>query len=332
MKKILSITLLMLTFCSITMKAGNEVHFIVRDGLANEALKQKIQNNVSELLTGINLTVARGEHALDLKGYTMTNNAKNGLTRLWNHDNFRCPDERVVEEVLHTRQGYQVRGIPLVKIDENAEENYQEAVINFDKKGTIISFFYTINPELYTKAMINETKNLGRENEISDINRRMQIIDYVEHYRTAYNQKDINFIDQVFSEDALIITGTVIKARKTEVMVNDKFIKYTKQTKREYIANLRRAFAANKYINVKFSDIVIVHHPAKKDVYGVTVKQNWNSERYSDEGYLFMVWDFSNEDHPQIHVRTWQPEYIDKTTGRKLPENEVFSLKDFNIE
>ena len=35
--------------------------------------------------------------------------------------------------------------------------------------------------------------------------------------------------------------------------------------------------------------------------------KNKAGKHYSDEGYLFLVWDFSDEENPKIHVRTWQP-------------------------
>jgi len=77
--------------------------------------------------------------------------------------------------------------------------------------------------------------------------------------------------------------------------------------------------------------LVIVEHPTKKGIYGVTVLQKWNSSRYSDEGYVFMMWDFRNPKKPQIHVRTWQPKYLDEATGKKLDPNDVFTLGSFDL-
>ena len=331
MKKLLSIALFMLLMSNMSVFAAKPVRLVINEGMANNTLRQKMEQNVSNLLTEINMAVARGERKLNLVNINLSSSAKESIVRLWTNDNFRCPEDEIVEKCLTTSNGFQVRGIPLLKIDPAAEENYQEAVINFNKNGMIISFYYTINPELYTNLMMDIMKGGGKKNEITDINRRMQIIDYVEQFRTSYNQKDLKFLNQVFSDDALIITGTVIKVRKSEVKPINQ-IKYSVRTKREYLDNLRVAFANNQYINVAFDNISIVHHPTKRDVYGVTVHQRWNSSRYSDEGYVFMVWDFTDEKLPKIHVRTWQPEYIDKSSGRKLPESEIFTMKDFDLE
>ena len=171
----------------------------------------------------------------------------------------------------------------------------------------------------------------NRNYEVTDIKDRMMILDYVEHFRTSYNQKDLKFLRQVFSDDALIITGKVIKVRKSEMAPSGNKVIYTTQTKQQYLDNLSKAFKANSYIKVQFDDVVIVEHPTIKGIYGVTVHQSWKTARYSDEGYVFMVWDFRNPDMPQIHVRTWQPDYIDKTKGKKLDPNDVFTLGDFDL-
>ena len=175
---------------------------------------------------------------------------------------------------------------------------------------------------MYAKVMQNKS-------EISDIRRRMQILDYVEHFRTAYNMKDMPFLQQVFSDDALIITGRVVKVEKSELFPQGNKVLYKKQTKQQYLSNLANAFKAAKYIKVNFDDIKVVAHPTKQNVYGVTLHQEWNTNRYSDEGIVFMIWDFTNEDQPKIHVRTWQPDWIDKEKGQRLNPNDVFSLSDF---
>ena len=98
-------------------------------------------------------------------------------------------------------------------------------------------------------------------------------------------------------------------------------------------ASLMQTYYNNNDIDtlVRHDNVVIVEHPTIKGIYGVTVHQKWNTARYSDEGYVFMVWDFRNPDAPQIHVRTWQPDYIDKEHGQKLNPNDVFSLGDFDL-
>lgn len=329
MRKLLFLTFIAL--CSMGVQAYNEVRLIINDGISDPQLKQQMQQAVSVVMSEINRSYEQKSSNLTFPSVFIHRDAQTALNQLWQNDRMRCVEEEIVERALTTRNGYQVRGIPLIvnSAEDSEELGYQEAVINFDKQGIIQSFYYTINPELYSKLRIGQMQN--KRYEVSEIAERMMILDYVEHFRTSYNQKDLKFLNQVFSDDAIIITGTVIKVRKSEVVPSGNKVKYTVQTKSEYLNNLARAFKSNNYIKVTFDDVVIVGHPTIRGVYGVTVHQKWKTARYSDEGYVFMVWDFRTPDMPQIHVRTWQPDYIDKAHGQRLNPNDVFSLSDFDL-
>ena len=330
MKKLLTIIIFSLV-CSLQLQAYNQVKLVINGGIDNGQLKEKMEKGVSEVMTEINRTHEKNASRLELPEAYTSKEARQELNMLWSNEHFRCVEEEIVERLLTTRNGYQVRSIPLIvnAAAQGEELGYQEAVINFDKNGVITSFYYTINPELYSKLRMTQMSD--RRFEVTDIRDRMMILDYVEHFRTSYNQKDLKFLRQVFSDDALIITGKVIKVRKTEMAPSGNKVIYTTQTKQQYLENLSRAFKANSYIKVQFDNVVIVEHPTIKGIYGVTVHQKWNTARYSDEGYVFMVWDFRKPDTPQIHVRTWQPDYIDKTKGQKLSPNDVFTLGDFDL-
>ncbi len=330
MKRIISIYFLNCIVLTTTF-AYNQVRLVINDGIADQQLKEKMEHAVSVIMTEINRSQEKNIDKLNFSDAYIMKDAVSEINKLWENEHFRCVEEEIVERGLTTYTGYQVRGIPLIvnAASEDKELGYQEAVINFDKNGVITSFYYTINPELYSKLRMRQSQN--KKYEVTDIQERMMILDYVEHFRTSYNQKDLKFLRQVFSDDALIITGKVIKVRKTEVMPSGSRVVYTTQTKQQYLDNLSKAFKSSAYIKVNFDDVVIVEHPTVKGIYGVTVHQQWNSSRYSDEGYVFMMWDFRNPDMPQIHVRTWQPDYIDKAMGEKLKPTDVFTLGDFDL-
>ena len=329
MKRLLLYTLLVL--CQLPFhSAYGQVRLVINDGVSNLQLKTTIENAVSALLTDINKSFTDSLTIPLLPADELSSEAHRDIMKLWKNEQFRCRDEEVVERLLTTRDGYQVRGIPLsVRQPGNSSLTYQEAVINFNKEGLIINFFYAISPEIYSNAMKAAMQNT--KNEVTAIEERMMILNYVEHFRTAYNQKDIDFLRQVFSENALIITGTAIKVARSDINPNGMRIKYTKQSKKQYLSNLYRTFHSNSYIKVTFDNVLIVEHPTIHGIYGVTVHQKWNSSRYSDEGYVFMVWDFRNEDEPRIHVRTWQPEFVDKAHNQRLNPNDVFTLGDFDL-
>jgi hypothetical protein len=301
-----------------------QVSFTISDGISNAAIKSKMENAVSRMLNEINAAQSAGRSLNFSAMGNLDTRVQQSMVMLWENSPFICTDDDIVEHCITTGSGYQVRNIPLMMKPtgerEFGEDEYQEAVISFDKQGNVESFYLSISMNLYMNVI---KSNL----ELTDLRRRQLILDYVEQFRTAYNQKDINFLNQVFSDDALIITGKVITTKHREGFTSQK-IQYNKQSKEQYIKNLRGIFARNSYIKVTFDEIEVMRHPVNPNFYGVTLLQGWTSGKYHDDGYLFLLWDFTNENAPQIHVRTWQP---DKIGGKALPKDEVFSLSDFDI-
>lgn len=311
--------------CQWAICLAHPVFFSISDGVDNPTIKSKIEKGVSMMLSEINSAQIDGR-SLNFAAMGHLNvRVQQSMAMLWENTPFVCTDEEIIEHCITTGTGYQVRNIPLMmKPTEERlfnEEEYQEAVISFDRQGNVESFYLCISMNLYMNVIKSNI-------ELTDLRRRQMILDYVEQFRTSYNQKDINFLNQVFSDDALIITGRVITQKQPEGFMTQK-IRYNKQSKQQYLNNLRRVFKTTKYIHVSFDDIEVMRHPTNPNFYGVTLHQGWTSNTYHDEGYIFLLWDFRNEDAPEIHVRTWQP---DRIGGRELARDEIFTLSDFDIQ
>lgn len=323
MKKILTITL---SFLAGILLAGaqDKVEFELVDGISEGALKTRMESQASRLLTAIN-SAQSASQAVNFSGLDIDDMASHSIAMLWENVHFRTMDDEIVTSCLTLKnagrtRGYQVRNIEIEMkpLDSTyTDAKVQEICIDFDTKGRIVDFNLTLGVNQYMRIM--------REGvELDDLDRRMQILHYVEQFRNAYNQKDLAFMDAVFSEDALIITGKVIRRIPNESGIGVRpEIQYSKQSKEQYLQNLKRVFARQGYINVKFDDIKVMRHGANPNFYGVTLIQHWNSSTYSDEGILFLVWDFTNQDQPKIDVRTWQP--------METSENEIFTLDSFKI-
>ena len=320
MKKILFIALILMG--GMSLKAQDQVTFEFSDGIDNPTLKSTMERQISALLTAINRAESHNSD-INFSGVNISDPASMSLTSMWGNVHFRTSDDDIVEHCLCIKAGngkvlnYQVRNIAVDMKpinDQYAEDLYQEVCINLDKNGQITDFNIAMGLNQYMKII--------REGErLNDFDRRLQILHWVEQFRNAYCQKDIQFMDQVFSEDALIITGKVMKSVKYE----GPKIKYNVMDKQQYLANLRNVFARNKYVNVHFDDISVVRHGSKPNFYDVTLRQGWNSSTYSDEGIVFIVWDFTDEFAPKILVRTWQPMDVEENGGK------VFDIQDFKL-
>ena len=139
---------------------------------------------------------------------------------------------------------------------------------------------------------------------------RQVLITFLESYKTAYALKRLEYIRSIFSDDALIITGSVVKAsgQMERQPIDGKVVKYTRQTKGEYMKKLEHIFAGSEFINLRFADNQVRKSGVGGEIYGIQIKQDYFSSSYGDTGYLFLMVDLNHPKEPIIHVRTWQPE------------------------
>ena len=88
--------------------------------------------------------------------------------------------------------------------------------------------------------------------------------------------------------------------------------------------NLEKSFKNNDYIHLTYEEnmtrLINTNNNLPDDaVFGIQIKQIYNSSNYSDEGYLTLILDMQGKD-PLITVRYWQPkkgdieDYGDKKT------------------
>lgn len=240
-------------------------------------------------------------------------------------ENIKTDTTVTVKTAIQRDTVIQERNEPVIAAAQNViqtkkeERTAHKSMINGD-----ITSMAKDNP-FYAEA----ARVLSGKLEEKDAGNRRMILNYCEHLRTSYTTKDIDFLRQVFSKEALIIVGNVVRSaseRETAGITGDERVTFSLKTKREYLERLEKVFAANKKIDIKFSDFHIMRHPTMEGIYGVSLRQKYSSDSYSDNGYLFLLWDFRDRAMPLIHVRTWQPSFT--VNG----DNEIIGIKDFNFE
>lgn len=299
-----------LTLSSICVSAQDVVTFeLDKEGLDPSIPASRIERNIGRLLTAMNTAAANGSASINFSGIEITDDASLRLMQIWENVKMHTFDDDIIQKCINLGFGASSRGFEIQNIgvemlpnnpDEYKEARNQEITITFDPQGRISDFVISMGLHQYA-SMMKGAKTL------EDIDQRHQILHFVEQFRTAYCEKDKQFLEDIFSDDALIITGRVRKRTSVDRGISS-VIDYTKQTKREYLSRLFKKFdMPNSYINVKFDDIEVERNPLNPNIYGVTVRQEWHSTGYSDVGTVFLLWDFTNKDKPKIYVRTWQP-------------------------
>ena len=244
MKKIILSLLVLLPMC---LNSANKTSVTITD-LNNNTLTQNIERNLSSLITELNNAweANRNPNWKQCRQWADERTC-NSLSMLWENSPFRCSEEEVVEIGMSSYGGeYEVRNLPFI-FSSAGRDDYHEAAVTFNNRGIVTSFHMMISNNLYRKV-------IESGEDVTDFRHRQMILGYTEQFRTAYETEDLNFLNQIFSEDALIITGKVIKVAPTrENNFQSTKIQYSKQDKQTYLKNLKKVFDANEHINVTFS-------------------------------------------------------------------------------
>lgn len=176
-----------------------------------------------------------------------------------------------------------------------------------------LSFYIDSN----SKQITHVAMGLGRE-AMNDVvlghldwseKSRTRIVGFLEDYRTAYATKNLEYLDKVFDDNAVIVLGKRLQVApqlNKEGYMNNHRVQFTQLTKQEFLRNLRRQFQSKDYINLHFSQNRIYQLQKGVERYGIEIKQDYYSSNYGDTGYLTLIFDLTNPDQPVIHVRTWQ--------------------------
>lgn len=170
-----------------------------------------------------------------------------------------------------------------------------------------------------------------------DSKRRVFIEDFILTYEVAYERENLTYIEQIFSNDALILTETkeLIKYGEQMIPISSKVrpFKTMVEDKQTYLERLRNIFKQHEKIRLAVANQRIMRHPKYGDIYGVSFFQQWmevgdESEHLEGQmpGYVFLLVDFRTKGlNPIIHVRTWQPQ------SNITSKQDLYSIGDFKI-
>lgn len=237
--------------------------------------------------------------------------------RLLMYGNAKILDDNKLDYMRYGDEVY-CRSVPMdFAFRTNDKHFVEDVVFVFDSTARVSGITFALEDRT-VQDILSKSK--------WDDRHKMVLIQFLESYKTAFALKDIDYLSSIFSEDALIITGRVVKkvAVENQIVLQSQYVEYNRQSKEEYMNNLRRSFASKEYINLKFSNADIGSYRADSGLFGIQLKQDYYSSNYGDTGYLYLYVDLRDSDRPIIHIRTWQPEPnpdVDSVTGLFGPWN-----------
>ena len=196
------------------------------------------------------------------------------------------------------------RSIPMsFSFRNNNRKFVEDVVFTFDEKKKVESLAFGLGREAMEDILYHS---------VWEEKSRIFLMSFLENYKTAYALKRLDYIRDIFDDNAVIITGAVTQRITGDVEMNsyrnNRYVRYNRQTKDQYLRNLDRCFRSNEFINIRFGNNDVVKAGAGGELYGIQIKQDYYSTNYGDQGYLFLMVDLNDPERPVIKVRTWQPE------------------------
>ena len=194
--------------------------------------------------------------------------------------------------------GYLVRGIKARFDFKRNNKSFVEDLVFYIKDGLIDGINFGLE-----QSALDDINN----HSMWDAQSRLVLVNFLENYKTAYALERLDYLNAVFSEDALIIVGNRIPVQKTAEItaVDAESYAHNRLTKSQYMKQLEKVFAKQEYVNIQFEDASVKKTSRTSERYEIVIKQNYYSATYADKGYLYLLADISNPESPIIHVRVW---------------------------
>lgn len=291
----------------------NEELPIAVDKTVEEKISTEIENLESFYNKGTSIAAWNDDDFLNDK-----------LNRIKKFNNIEVSPLSTRQNINNTYDGWEFRQMsgstfyPSINLRGN-----EYLVPDYDSLGTLVDVNFGILDGLYDQ--FKRASTFGE-----DWDKRQVIIKFVEKYRTAYMTRDLEQLEVMFAEEAVIIVGRVLRKDeedKTSYEMNTDSqrqpnFEQIKMTKNTFLKRQKSIFDRKRDIHLGFTTFEILKKNNTPGVYGVSMRQVYTSDGYADEGYLFLLVDF-NDDQPKIYVRAWQPQEWDQES--------LIGLSNFNI-
>ena len=214
-----------------------------------------------------------------------------------------------------------VRAVPMrFSFKNNSRDFIEQVVFTFDQYQKIDAISFAISDKAIEDIV-------SRSHRFGTVEDKYQLIDFLEHYKTAYCLKRLDYIESIFADNALIIVGNVVRRAEPidgmYAMAGREQVEFIELSKTEYLERLSRVFSSNEFVNIHFEENIVQKVNGDSKLYGIQIKQDYYSATYADKGYLFLMIDLNDSLNPKIYVRTWQPE--------RNPDGSIFGLNDFFV-
>ena len=286
-------------------------------GDAPNKVKERISRNMNSFMSSLS-------HSKKTKNSEAIHSNGGNTYKLLESNTIICDDLDSLYDCNKTRNGYEVRGLKVKQKFNDSTYIDKQLTIGISSEGEIASISFSIDDRLYDNLFSRDyaalkqdsTDSISNEDEMLASEDKMSIVGFIEQYQTSYANKDMEFLNNLFSENVVIFTGSDIHRDANNTDYGKAQITFAKESKLDYLS-IFKAFRRRGALDMLITDIEIKQHPTNKEIYGVTIVQQCENGNSRDEKTLFLIIDLQSEF--RILVKQFVPK------GKKL------DLYDFAI-
>ncbi|MCQ2360616.1 MAG: hypothetical protein MJ009_03935 [Paludibacteraceae bacterium] len=191
--------------------------------------------------------------------------------------------------------------IPLQLSPDSLNSFSRRMTLVFNNKGKISRIQFAIDRESSKDIMTDML--IPKEH-------RLAIINFMEIYQTAYSLRQMQYIDDLFSTNAVMLIGSKAQVEDennpdlNQIAINSFY--YRKHSIDEYLEKLQNGFESKGWIDVTLHDISI-SITDDMYLYGINFVTDFKSANFSAKSNLFFCLDITEATAPKIIFRVWQP-------------------------
>ncbi len=252
---------------------------------------------------------------------------KQKLSDMCKYNQVKVIDSEYNYEINKTYEGWEARSLPVYCNYPSLNQRAMEyLVLDFNAAGILQDVNFSVFSGLYENH-VGKFKNCESEEAESFLYRQV-LVKFLEKYRSAYLNRDLKTLNSIFADEAVIIVGRVLtpgvtdrsyEYGKSELQPD---IDYLEMSKEEFLVRQEMIFNNQEDICLGFNSCEFNQKNDDKEVYGIAMRQQYSSTGYADEGYLFLLVDFKEND-PMIYVRSWQPS--------EWTEDQLIKLSNYRV-
>ena len=250
-------------------------------------LAESIRQHTLELIEAINNQHSRGWRDIALKGEHPAIGVLNRLIEVNGISSMLSSSELYLLE--RTDGTFEIRNLYVTSAGSGSL-NHDELLLRFNSEAQLIGA--DVAPDLQNYQLV-----LDRKIPASPVESK-RVKEVLDRFLELIKAKDAETLRNLLADDAHLVSGLINGYESGKPL-----FRYVKRSGDQYVDEL---VAIDGKLDMSYSQFESYVHPEIENIYSATFRQRWETQKYTDVGYVTLMIDLRDGSEPVIHTRKWQ--------------------------